>query len=76
VGCKGAVSEPGHVFKAIENFVACVRLDLSQHHMDGVGSNIDDGNLGHKLAAPHSTFTIGVVTTQELHDWDISTLAV
>ena len=36
-----------HVFEAIENLVACVRLDLSQHHMDGVGSDIDDGNLCH-----------------------------
>ena len=34
-----------HVFEAIEDLVACVRLDFSQHHMDGIGSDIDDGNL-------------------------------
>jgi hypothetical protein len=47
VGRKGAVPESRHVFEAIENLVACVQLDLSQHHMDGVRSDVDDGNLSH-----------------------------
>ena len=49
VGRKGSVPESRHVFEAIENLVACVQLDLSQNHMDGVRSDVDDGNLRHTI---------------------------
>ena len=62
VGRKGAVSESRHVFEAIEDLVACVRLDLSQHHMDGVRSDIDDGNLCHKIVVYYQILTIDIAT--------------
>ena len=47
MGREGAIAESRHVFEAIKDLVAGVRLDLCQHHMDGVRSDVDDGNLCH-----------------------------
>ena len=57
MGRKGAVPESRHVFETIEDLVARIRLDLSQHHMDGVRSDIDDGNLRHKIVKSYQALT-------------------
>ena len=49
-GGKRPIPQPGHVFESIQNLVTGVGQYFSQHHMNRVGSDIDDGEFGHGRA--------------------------
>src|SRR6185312_10810494 len=47
-GCEYAVAQPRHILKTVEYLETGIGENLSQHHMNRVRSDVDDGEFRHK----------------------------